>query len=168
MIFLCYLPLTFSFVFLLIRSIITFCAQKLIKKARHADASLPLAKLGCARYKNSSKLGFHSLAQVFTNALCSRRIMRALGRTLARHSRLSLVCRVLRNALRVAILRKCNCHTAFERPRTMACKQAALRWIFQRCRYAVGGELPLQYGALVVYRGTMVTPIKNRHRQNHS
>ena len=109
-----FLPLIFSFVFLLIRSIITFCAQKVIKKARHAG-------------------------KIFTSTLCSRRIMRALGRALARHSRLSLVCRVLRNALRVAIFRKYNCHTAFERPRTMACKQAALRWIFQRCLSAVGG-----------------------------
>ena len=99
-----FLPLTFSFVFLLIRSIITFCAQKVIKKARHTG-------------------------KIFANALCSRRMMRALGRALARHFRLSLVCRVLRNALRVAIFRKYNCHTAFERPRTMACKQAALRWI---------------------------------------
>ena len=66
-----FLPLIFSFVFLLIRSIITFCAQKVIKKARHADAPLPLAKLGCARCKNSSKLGFHSLAQVFTHSSCS-------------------------------------------------------------------------------------------------
>ena len=32
---------------------------------------------------------------------------------------------------------------ALKQPRTMAWKQTALRWIFQRCRFAVGDELPL-------------------------
>ena len=77
-------------------------------------------------------------------------------------SSLSAGSRVLRNALRVAILRKCNCHTAFERPRTMACSQQGFTLCCLRCRCFL--KLPC---AMVLTR-TMVIPIKSRHRQNHS
>ena len=93
--------------------------------------------------------------KIFANALCSRRIMRALGRALVRHSRLSLVCRVLRNALRVAILRKYNCHTAFERPRTMACSHQGFTLCCLRCRCFFKNYL-VQWA----FMHTMVIPIK--------
>ena len=71
--------------------------------------------------------------KIFTSALCSRRILRALGRALARHSRLPLVFRVLRNLICTAIQEKLYPRKSSNSPRTMAWKQAALRWIFQRC-----------------------------------
>ena len=114
------------------------------------------------------------LQSKFTSALCSGRLRRAFGRALARHSRLSFVFGVLRNALHAAILgniiaalimqpcrnpRGTNFVCAardhllaalsipavlrLNGPRTISRKQAALRWIFQRCRAAFGGELPL-------------------------
>ena len=137
MIFLCYLPLTFCLILLIVHSILYFLCDRKYQRARHAG-------------------------KIFTNALCSRRIMRALGRALVRHSRLSFVCRVLRNALRVAILRKCNCHTAFERPRTMACSQQGSTLCCLRCRCF------LKLHSAMVFTHTRVIPIKNRHRQNHS
>ena len=71
--------------------------------------------------------------KIFTSALCSRRILRALGRALARHFRLPLVFRVLRNLICTAIQEKLYPRKSSNSPRTMAWKQAALRWIFQRC-----------------------------------
>ena len=71
--------------------------------------------------------------KIFTSALCSRRILRALGRAFARHSRLPLVFRVLRNLICTAIQEKLYPRKSSNSPRTMAWKQAALRWIFQRC-----------------------------------
>ena len=68
--------------------------------------------------------------KIFTSALCSRRILRALGRAFARHSRLPLVFRVLRNLICTAIQEKLYPRKSSNSPRTMAWKQAALRWIF--------------------------------------
>ena len=72
------------------RALPTFWRPKSCKKPRHTE-------------------------KIFASALCSRRKVRSIGRALARHSRLPLVFRVLRIALRTAILRKDNCRTAFER-----------------------------------------------------
>ena len=129
--------------------------------------------------------------KIFTSALCSRRILRALGRALARHFRLPLVFRVLRNLICTAIQEKLYPRKSSNSPRTMAWKQAALRWIFQRCpldkllMLAAKTQTSLAFARLHVtfrrWRGiclameysanftrTMVISKRNRHHQNHS
>ena len=73
---------------------------------------------------------FYSLAQAFASALCSRHIMWALSRALARLSRLSFVFRVLRNLICTAIQGKLYPCKSSNSPHTMAWKQAVLHWIF--------------------------------------
>ena len=80
--------------------------------------------------------------KIFTSALCSRRILRALGRALARHFRLPLVFRVLRNLICTAIQEKLYPRKSSNSPRTMACCRQGSPLCCLRCRFAFSDGLP--------------------------
>ena len=79
----CILPqfltlLLFSFILFVVFLLCTFCTDRKYQRARHTG-------------------------KIFTNVLCSGHIMWAFGRSSVRHSRLSVVFRVLRNSLHADI-----------------------------------------------------------------
>ena len=110
--------------------------------------------------------------KIFTSALCSRRILRALGRALARHFRLPLVFRVLRNLICTAIQEKLYPRKSSNSPRTMAWKQAALRWIFQRCLFAlwrgITFAMKIYWNVSRTLTRTIAMSKKHRQCQNHN
>ena len=116
---------------LIVHSIMYFLCDRKYQRTRHTDA--PSAYSSCS---------WIALVGNITHPSFARRLSLSAGSW------------VLRNALRVAIFRKYNCHTAFERPRTMACSQQGSTLCCLRCRCF------FKLHSAIVFTHTMVIPIK--------